>query len=197
MYNNYKKARNMSWEVLLKCGIRELPVDLNAIANFYGIKISLYSDTNLTQLFKEDVLAGDGFIISNNGEKQIYLNNKINNQNRRRFTVAHELGHGILNHNILIVHYRNSEIDSETDLQELEANVFARDLTMPATVLAALNIHRPDEIMKLCNISKKSAEIRAKRMALLYERNVFNTHPIEREVRKQFDDFIKKKRYLL
>lgn len=191
MYEHYRKARNMSWRVILECGIKKLPIDLGSIADFYNIKVILYSDTNLTQLFHKDVLAGDGFIANNSGEKQIFINDKINNRNRRRFTLAHELGHGILNHNIGIIHYRNSEIDSQTDMQELQANVFARDILMPATVLAALDIHTPEEIMKLCDVSRRSAEIRAERMAELYRRNMFNRHPAERKVRELFDDFIR------
>lgn len=191
MYEHYKQARDMSWKVLLECGITELPINLGNIADFYNIKVILYSDTNLTQLFQKDVLSGDGFIANNNNEKQIYINDKINNRNSRRFTLAHELGHGILNHDIGIIHYRNSEIDSQTDMQELEANVFARDILMPATVLAALDIHTPDEIMKLCDVSRKSAEIRAERMEDLYRRNMFNHHPSERKIREQFDDFIR------
>lgn len=191
MYEHYKKARDKAWEVLLTCNINRLPVNLGDISDFYGLKVSLYSDTNLTQLFREDVLKGDGFIVRNKSEKQIFLNEKIHNRNRRRFTLAHELGHGILNHDISNVHYRNNENDSQTDMQELEANVFARDILMPATVLAALDIHTPEEIMKLCDVSRRSAEIRAERMEELYRRNMFNHHPEERKVRELFDDFIR------
>lgn len=190
MYDHYKKARNKSWEVLFECGILEFPVDLVKIADFYGIKITLYSDTNLTQLFKDDVLQGDGFIVQNGSEKQIFINDKIHNRNRRRFTLAHELGHALLEHDLDKIHFRNSEIDSQTDMQELEANVFARDILMPATVLAALDIHTPEEIMNLCDVSRRSAEIRAERMEELYQRNMFNHHPAERKARELFDDFI-------
>lgn len=64
------------------------------------------------------------------------------------------------------------------------------DLLAPACVLAALNIHTPDEIMKVCDISRTSAEIRADRMKLLYERGKFGTHPLERQAIKQFEGFI-------
>lgn len=191
MYDHYKKARNKAWDVLLECGISKMHVDLGKIADFYGIKITLYSDTNLTQLFKDDVLQGDGFIVQNGSEKQIFINDKIHNRNRRRFTLAHELGHALLEHDLDKIHFRNSEIDSQTDMQELEANVFARDILMPATVLAALDIHTPEEIMKLCDVSRRSAEIRAERMEELYRRNMFNRHPAERKVRELFDDFIR------
>ena len=191
MHDHYKKARNKSWEVLHDCGISEFPIDLGKIADFYGIKITLYSDTKLIQLFKEDVLQGDGFVLRNGDEIQVFINDKIHNRNRRRFTLAHELGHALLGHSLDEIHYRNSEIDSQTDAQEVEANVFARDILMPATVLAALDIHTPEEIMHLCNISRQSAEIRAERLQELYQRNKFNLHPAERKVRKQFDDFIR------
>ncbi|MEA5085071.1 MAG: ImmA/IrrE family metallo-endopeptidase [Lachnospiraceae bacterium] len=191
MYDSYKKARDTAWEVLLECGIKELPVNLGVIARKYNLKVIIYSQTTLFQNFKEDVKNGDGFITAVGSGKEIYINDKINNRNRRRFTLAHELGHGVLNHNIGTIHYRNSETDSQTDLQELEANVFARDILMPATVLAALDIHTPVEIMRLCGISRKSAEIRAERLEELYKRNMFNKHPLERKVREQFDQYIR------
>ena len=191
MYDHYKKARNKSWEVLHDCEISEFPIDLGKIADSYGIKITLYSDTKLIQLFKEDVLQGDGFVLRNGDETQVFINDKIHNRNRRRFTLAHELGHALLGHSLDEIHYRNSEIDSQTDAQEVEANVFARDILMPATVLAALDIHTPEEIMELCHVSRQSAEIRAERLQELYQRNKFDSHPLERKVREQFDNFIR------
>lgn len=191
MYEHYKNARNKSWEVLTECGINSLPVDLWKIAKHFDLRIHQYSKTNLIGLLKEDVTQGDGFIVYLDSKKEIFINDKIHNRNRRRFTVAHELGHGILDHDISQVHYRNSEIDSQTDAQEVEANVFARDILMPATVLAALDIHTPEEIMELCHVSRQSAEIRAERLQELYQRNKFNRHPLERKVREQFDDFIR------
>lgn len=35
MYEHYKKARDMSWKVLLECGINSLPVDLWKIAEHF------------------------------------------------------------------------------------------------------------------------------------------------------------------
>ena len=191
MYEYYKKARNMSWEVLIKCGIDRLPIDLWKISKQYDLRMHAYSQSPIIQFLIEDVAQGEGFIAVIGDRKEIFINDRIDNRNRRRFTMAHELGHGILNHDISRIHYRNSEIDSQTDTQELEANVFARDVLMPATVLAALDIHTPEEIMALCEVSRQSAEIRAERMEELYRRNKFNSHPLERKVRAQFDDFIR------
>nr|DAD79175.1 MAG TPA: IrrE protein [Siphoviridae sp. ctKvA22] len=191
MYNYYKEARNISWGTLLECGINQLPVNLGSIADYYGIKIILYSKTDLLRTFPPDAWSGDGFIVNRNKRKQIFINDKIKNRPRRRFTLAHELGHAIMNHNTDTIHYRNSEFDNESNPFELQANVFARDILMPATVLAALDIHTPEEIMALCDISYQSAKIRAERLELLYRRDKFNTHPLEKQVREQFDDFIR------
>lgn len=191
MYEHYKEARDMSWKALLDSGINSLPVDLWKIAEHFNLNIHSYSKSSVIQLFREEVLQGDGFIVCIGDKKEIFINDKINHRPRRRFTVAHELGHGILNHDISKIHYRNNENDSQTDMQELEANVFARDILMPATVLAALDIHTPEEIMKICDVSRRSAEIRAERMEELYKRNLFNLHPTERKVRELFDDFIR------
>lgn len=191
MYEHYKKARDMSWKVLIDSGINSLPVDLWKIAEHFDLRMHAYSKSGIIPFLKEDVLHGDGFIAYIGDKKEIFINDKINDRSRRRFTMAHELGHGILNHDISKIHYRNNENDSQTDMQELEANVFARDILMPATILAALDIHTPEEIMKLCDVSRRSAEIRAERMEELYRRNMFNRHPSERKVRELFDDFIR------
>ena len=191
MYNKYKEARDKAWEIILKYSICSLPVDLEDLAEKANMTIDLYSQSKFIQAFKKEVLDGDGFIVEDRGIKRIFINDAIENRNRRRFTLAHEIGHGVLEHDISVLHFRNSEIDSLTDEQEKQANIFARDILMPATVLAALNIHTPEEIMDLCHISYDSARIRAERMEELYKRNMFNKHPLERKVREQFDPFIR------
>ncbi len=190
MYESYKNARNQAWKTLIECNIDKLPIDLGMVARHHNIKVIAYSKTTLFQVFDDKVKNGDGFIAIANANKEIFINDKINNRNRRRFTMAHELGHAILKHDIGTIHYRNSEMDNQDDLQEFEANIFARDLLMPSTVLAALNIRTVEEIMSVCHISRQSAEIRAARMKELYQRNLFNIHPLEIETRELFNDFI-------
>lgn len=190
MYESYKKARNKSWEVLLEYGVCELPVDLKKIAQCSNIHINFYSTSSFMQLFRQEVVDGDGFILSDDGQKKIYLNDKIHNRNRRRFTLAHELGHGILSHDIAKIHYRNSEMDSQTDLQELEANVFARDLLMPAIVLHHLGAVEPEDIMRVCHVSYQSAVTRSERLRELNKRNKFGYHPNEIKVLEQFKEYI-------
>ena len=87
--------------------------------------------------------------------------------------------------------HRNTEYDV-LDVKEQQANVFARDILMPATVLHSLGIKSAEDIARICNVSMLSAEIRYKRLTELNERNVFNRHPLERQVYRQFNEYIKR-----
>ena len=192
MYEVYKIARNAAWQALIDCKIDSLPVNLNTVAEHYRYDVVLYSHCPMVQILKPDAAAGDGFITKLGRTTMIFLNDQIKTRSRRRFTLAHEIGHGVLGDPLDVIQTRNSEQDSD-DPHETACNVFARDLLAPACVLAALDIHTPDEIMKLCDISRPSAEIRAERMKLLYARDMFCSHPLERQVLGQFDGFIKSK----
>ncbi len=191
MYMYYEIARDMAWRVLLACGVTSLPVDLASIAEHYAIEIVRYSKCALTQLFNPEAVSGDGFIAKINDRKIIFLNDKIKTLGRRRFTLGHELGHGIMEHPMAHIITRNSEIDSKTDPIEMQANVFSRDILAPACVLHEIGVTTVEEIMQICNISKTSAEIRLERLTMLRERGKFYTSPLEIKVREQFDDFIK------
>lgn len=190
MYNTYKNARNTAWKTLIDCNINKLPVDLASITRFYGIQIAVYSSNNVIQAFKEEVLEGDGFSATINNQNYIFLNDKIKNRARRRFTLAHEIGHIVMKHPVNKIHFRNSEYDNFDDLFEYAANVFARDILMPACVLYSLNIKDYKEIQELCDTSTVSSKIRQDRLQVLYERKKFFKHPLEAKVFKQFEDFI-------
>ena len=113
---------------------------------------------------------------------------------RMRFTLAHELGHVALNHKLDPIARRNTEFDEGLTPDEMQANVFARDILMPACVLAKLKVNTADEISQLCNVSSTSASIRMERMKILYQRNKFGLHPLERQVLENFESFISEKK---
>lgn len=191
-YKLYKEARDAAWQTLIDCNITSLPVDLHSIIKYLNYSVHTYSNSNLTQLLKKDVLNGDGFIIQIDEIKHIYLNDKINNYGRRRFTLAHEIGHGVLNHSLETIHFRHPEEDSTTNEQEFQANIYARDILAPACILKELQLNTAEDIMKTCLISRKSADIRKKRIDKLIERNLFYTSNLEKEVIKNFKDYINK-----
>ena len=190
-YSLYQQARNLSWKVLQEMGIQNFPIHLGEICKFYNIKTIPYSKFTLWELVDPQAKQGDGISLKTGGQYYIVFNDEIQHAGRIRFTLAHEIGHILLGHVENITFYRNSEMDSDTDEREVQANIFARDLLMPATVLSALNLNTSAEISLLCNVSMQSAEIRAKRLVELDQRGKFHIHPLERAVSIQFAEFIK------
>lgn len=188
MYTEYKIARDKSWEVLIECKIHTLPLNLAQIAKYYNITIIKYSESN------DKTLTGDGFSTIVNGRLVIYYNDIDSSITRQRFTISHELGHCLLGHvkeNIRTFRY-NSEADKYKNPKEMQANVFARDILMPATILHSLGISSADEIANICNVSMQSAEIRFNRLMELNKRGMYNKHSLERQVYNNFEDYINK-----
>lgn len=111
---------------------------------------------------------------------------------RTRFTIAHELGHILLGHELEagFTHYR--KISEGKPSKETQADEFAARVLAPACVLWALDVYDTNEIAELCNISLKAAEFRSQRMYTLKERNAFLMHPLEREVYNVFLPWIER-----
>ena len=172
MYKYYKIARDRAWQCLIETNINALPINLSQVLDYYHIKIKSFS-SNDKQAF-----------IENNS---IFLNTQLI-KTRARFTVAHELGHILLNHKNLS-HSIHSESDNK-NIEEFQANIFARCLLMPAIVLKEINYIEAQDIADACNVSLQSARYRAERMQELLRRDKFNLSPLERQVYNNFKDFI-------
>lgn len=193
-YENYKKSRNAAWEILLACRVDRLPVDLNVILRHLGVRIFAYSRSRelleaagLTETAKQ--VSGLTFFA---GAQPVILYNDAELPQRIRFTVAHELGHLVLGHVRPGEHTRqNREPQLGDSPMEQAANRFAADLLAPACVLWGLDLHRAEDIARVCKISIQAARYRAERMEILYQRNKFLLHPLERAVYRQFEQYIK------
>ena len=173
-YGIYKHARNASWQFLIDYNINRLPVDLSPIIKNLGIKVKFEDGRTLLQQ--------RGLTMTNGHET--YIIARKGSIGEFRYTIAHELGHGYLGHLLVDGKYVH------TDANEYQAERFAIDILAPACVLWGLNLHSADEISKVCNISITAAKRRAERMEVLYRRNKFLTHPLERRVYEQFLGFI-------
>ena len=196
MYNNYKnyqQARDASWKILLDCGVDSLPVDVLDVARQLGVRVFSYEQgARIIRRHKLQRIADrtDGFTFAVCGSPMVFFKAGTSRQ-RARFTIAHELGHICLNHlewnRPTVV---NREPGPHDNPRETAANQFAARLLAPACVLWALDIHTPEDIARLCDISLPAARFRADRMAELYRRQRFLTSPLEREVYEQFQPFI-------
>lgn len=182
-YREYQNARNLSWEVLLRENVRELPVRIGALCRNMGIRIQYYEPKD----------GNDGFSTIIGGEARIFVSSRCSKE-RQRFTSAHELGHILLGH---VGKYQlvNREPSPEDNPIEHEANVFASRILAPACVLWALDARTPEEIASLCQISMAAARFRAERMEILHQRGKFLASPMERAVYEQFKEFIDRQKH--
>ena len=189
-YKKYQESRNAAWQILIDEGVSELPVNVSSVCKSLGIIVKTYDS-------KEE---NDGYSLILEGRPFVFINqNKP--RARQRFTCAHELGHIILGHvgKYNLVNREPSPFDSPIEQQ---ANSFAARLLAPACVLHELGICDAKRIAEMCGISMKAAEYRAKRIKeleerdklfwRLYDHGCFYLSPLEREVAKQFKDYIEK-----
>lgn len=183
MYNAYKDARNAVWQTLIDCSITTLPTPLKSIVGHYRAKIT---DNSKVNILRDNQL---GCLAVMNDELYIVLDRSVSVE-RQRYTIAHEIGHIALGHTMQGVTLNRDNVIIYADPQEYQAERFAINLLAPACVLWGLNLHTAEEIAKVCGISMSSAKRRAERMEILYQRNMFLSHPLERQVFKQFEKFI-------
>ena len=175
-YKDYQNARDATWRILLDCGVNQLPVRTSGLCKALGIKLM------------EGDIPQDGYSTMVNGVPYIVVNQNLLNT-RKRFTVAHELGHIVLGH---VGRYElvNREPDPKDNPIEQAANVFASRLLAPACVLWGCEVGSPEDISRLCGISAQAAAFRWGRMQELYGRDKFLESPLERLVYDQFSPFI-------
>ncbi len=193
-YETYQTSRNAAWEILLACGVDRLPVDLNAVTRHLGVRVFAYSRCRelLEKTGLEAVARHASGLTFYSGDQPVILYNDGETPQRIRFTIGHELGHLVLDHIRPGDHTtQNREPQPGDSPMEQAANRFAADLLAPACVLWGLGLHSPEEIAEICKISIQAARFRAERMEILYRRDKFLLHPLERAVYRQFEPYIK------
>lgn len=195
-YSNYKRARDLSWKILIQFKVSSLPVDIFSICR--KIRIKLYTYQNNIELINRLHLTqhtnnNDGFATVINNHYVIFYDDTIIPSMRITFTVAHELGHILMGHitkNNIVTRWNRGE-ETPHDPKETGANQFAARLLAPACILQELNVKTVEEVQKLTGLSYTASEYRLQRLNELRKRNKFYLSPLERCVRKQFEDFIK------
>lgn len=137
------KARREAERILREHRIRRAPVDVDKVASNYAKVVTRPLDPEVSGVLAP---AGTGWLI---------LVNASHSERRRRFSVAHELGHLIL-HGYTTPHadraflFRDARSSEGSALEEIQANQFAAELLMPRElVLKAARSHKlehaPDE----------------------------------------------------
>lgn len=86
-YKLYQKSRDAAWQILLDCGVKELPLSVTKINRELNIITKLYYPTD----------DNDGYCYITDERAIIFVSANVP-LSRQRFTAAHELGHIILGH---------------------------------------------------------------------------------------------------
>ncbi|HDL02129.1 MAG TPA: ImmA/IrrE family metallo-endopeptidase [candidate division Zixibacteria bacterium] len=130
---------------------------IDYVTNLYAIAAKIGIVIYKTDKLPDNVLGSAR--LTNTGIWVIVVNS---NQifTRLRFTIAHEIGHIVLNHS----HSEYHLATPHNTWQEREANIFASELLMPVTKFKDLyfNRHITDDldIAKYFKVSKQAADIR-------------------------------------
>ena len=130
-------------QLLVHTGINTPPVPVEQVAHSLGIKIEL---ANLG----EDC---SGVLVRNENRAIIGVNKK-HPRNRRRFSIAHEIGHFVLHEGDTYIdkeyrvqlQFRDLESGSGTKGEEMDANAFAAALLMPAEWVKEAFYQQPFEL---------------------------------------------------
>lgn len=126
---DFKKAETSALKILDENFITSWPIPVEELIEFHGLGLIL-SD------FTDGEISG---VIDLN-KKYLYINSADSSQ-RRRFTIAHELGHWVLHQPELVTNkeiavlYRRPLGTEENDRLEQEANCFAANLLVPEEML--------------------------------------------------------------
>lgn len=146
-------------EVLKACHIINFPVDIEAIAKHYDISIE-------NKLFDNNI---SGMLTKEDGKYKIYVEIR-HPENRKRFTIAHELAHFFLHKNL------DDNFEDKvffrgvlTDSIEHQANNFASNLLMPKEVFlkeVKEGRGRIEELSEFFKVSTLAVRVRAKQLNL-------------------------------
>ena len=206
-YGQYQDARDAAWRALLELPEKKLPVDVDALAKKLGVEIHPFPGKEQALLHNLVNRAAGGPCVSLRIRRawHIFIRPKALDESHRRFVIAHELGHLLLAHEtetlvpgVRCFAARENTGDVMEDTQELEtytADLFAIRLLAPACLLHEMHIDSSGEIIRLCDLPPHAAVIRAERMQLLNERDVYYTHILETKVRNAFLPWLNGERF--
>lgn len=208
-YRRYTEIRDAVWRLILDMGITKLPVSISSVLRRLCIELYTYQENleTIKRLKLESLMkTSDGFTVVLN-DRYIIFYDDTQLPARIRFTLAHELGHIILESGFsrtaegVVYTTRNNEPNKKDKPEETAANMFAARLLAPSCVLHELKLFTAEEIAQYCAISKTVAEFKLERMLLLEDRNerflrdrgrgCFYLSPLERQVKAQFENYIK------
>lgn len=201
----YKFIKQIVSNLFISLGINSYPVDiLDVCSHIENCKVVPYSEHmkkyNLTENEIIECFGSDEGCTLFNFDKKRYLifYNDLNIHykvaGRKRWTLAHELGHVLLNHHAInnrTAIFKNNLTDDEYKWMEAEANRFASLLLANPIILYKLNIKNNFDIMKICNLTEEASIYRYSDYLKWQNHKYINRDDLA--IILQFNNFINKK----
>lgn len=161
-------ARAHARKLGASAGVNKVPVDVEAVADYLGLEIVPRrfpaEDRTSGALLRRD---GSAIIVVNAAHAPV----------RKRFTIAHEIGHFVLHDDeVHVDQFRNEKSSDGTHAKEIEANAFAAELLMPEEIVTklvgrfsmmALDPETEEHVKKVARQLEVSAEALTIRLATL------------------------------
>lgn len=166
----------MSWQVIKSSAtellqahdLYQLPIDVDSLAERVGITV------NYTAL-DDDY---SGLLVIRDGTAVAHINAK-HHPNRRRFSLAHEIGHFVLHENqqtsndhayvdkvMRLYHRADRAVVAQNSRVEREANVFAAELLMPEALLRNKVLHEGYDLEDEFDVARLAVVLRVSEQAL-------------------------------
>ena len=198
----FDKARRHAYDLLVRLGVEKFPVDPLCIRDYFpNIRILSYTElqnnTGEADPFdfdkknaridainafivdpKKKLSHVDGITVIERGTNTylVVYDDRIGNEQRVRWTIAHELGHIFCGH---LLDFEQTAINrggltkEQYGVLEVEANWFVSEFLAPRAVLGVFKFDKPNEIALLCDISKEASEKRFRQL----KRPTYNLQP--------------------
>jgi Zn-dependent peptidase ImmA (M78 family) len=144
-------------DILTAHNLFSIPIDVVKIANHNGVGI-------YNAKFSDDNISG---MLAKRGDNVTMLINQSDYPNRKRFSIAHELGHHflhlfedgeIVDTEIDLFRFESANSDNPNRLREIQANQFAAAILMPAKLVRKIFNEETSELGVLAQIFKVSEE---------------------------------------
>lgn len=120
----------------------------------------------------------------------IVYDNKIKPRERINWTIAHEIGHIVLNHFSELNGIQNEDfVIFEDEIMELEADYFASQLLASPVILSYLKVNNIQQIEYLCGITSSAANGRLKHLERWKSYNRISEK--EEKLLEHFNPFLK------
>lgn len=177
----HNQCENLAYLTLLNAQITTLPVNLDQIIKDNQIIALGYNkDENALNLFNLPTNNKDGFCIKYKNNYIICYNDQIS-EHRQHWTIAHEIGHIVLKHQIFPINNF-----------EREAHKFAQNLLCPLIAFTLCNINTAKTAMQVFNVSEQAAQIALKNYLDAFALNRLYTNPFELAFAEKLQPFAEK-----